>query len=118
MVQSIDPLQFRLAQLLGETENVGQIAQIDPSLVPDGASNIQGTGSPFEEILSKAVDALSNISKTEAHANVLIDKYVHGQADLQDVMVATSKASVMIQMAVTTINLAVNTFKEITQMQV
>ena len=118
MIQSIDPAQLRLAQLLGENDNIGQIAQVDPSLVSEKSTDIQGAGSPFEAILSKAVDALSNISKTEAHANLLIDKYVHGQADLQDVMVATSKATVMIQMAVTTINLAVNTFKEITQMQV
>jgi flagellar hook-basal body complex protein FliE len=49
---------------------------------------------------------------------MLIDQYVKGQADLQDVMIASSKASVLIQMAVTTINLAVTTFKEITAIQV
>lgn len=118
MIKGIDPLQFRLAQLIGETEKPLEVAQVSQVQPGDSSLDLSVSQSPFEDILSKAVDAMSNISKTEMHANQLMDKYVHGQADLQDVMIASSKASVMIQMAVTTINLAVNTFKEITQMQV
>jgi flagellar hook-basal body complex protein FliE len=48
----------------------------------------------------------------------MVEKYAKGEADLQDVMVAQSKMSVMVQLAVTTVNAAVGTFKEITQMQI
>lgn len=117
MAEGISPIDLRLAQVLGEDEFS------TPSISP--SSSVQGMDkssdlytNPFEQILSKAVDAMSEVSKTEAYANQLIDKYTKGQADLQDVMIASSKASVMVQMAVTTINLAVNTFKEITQIQI
>lgn len=117
MVEKLNSLQSRLSALMGDdkTQEIGQFAQVSP--IGQG-SDLTVSHSPFEDILSKAVDAMTEVSKTEANANMLIDKYVHGQADLQDVMVASSKASVMVTMAVTTINLAVNTFKEITQMQV
>jgi flagellar hook-basal body complex protein FliE len=52
------------------------------------------------------------------YANQLIDKYLKGEVELQDVMVVQSKMSIMVQLAITTINTAVNTFKEITQIQV
>ncbi len=113
----VEPIDLRMAQLLGD-ENDITLAQVAAPTAPAKSSDLTLSHSPFEDILSRAVDSLSNISKTEARANQLIDQYVKGQADLQDVMVATSKASVLISMAVTTINLAVNTFKEITQMQV
>ncbi len=116
MVQGINPIDLKIAQLLGNQEDL-QVAQVAPG-TPAKSNDLTVSNNPFEDILSKAVDALSDVSKTEAHANQLIDQYTKGQADLQDVMVASSKASVMITMAVTTINLAVTTFKEITQIQV
>ena len=73
---------------------------------------------PFEVILRRAVDALEGVSQTEAAANRLIDLYVAGKAELSDVMIATSKASIAVQLAVTVVTSAVNTFKEITQMQI
>ncbi|MCX5750693.1 MAG: flagellar hook-basal body complex protein FliE [Candidatus Saganbacteria bacterium] len=76
------------------------------------------TGNIFEDVLSRAVESLEKVSNTELYANQLIEQYIAGKADLQDVMVATSKMSLMVQLAVTTITTAVNTFKEITQMQV
>jgi flagellar hook-basal body complex protein FliE len=76
------------------------------------------TGNIFEDVLSKAVEALEKVSNTEFYANQLIEKYIAGEADMQDVMVATSKMSLMVQLAVTTVTTAVNTFTEITQMQV
>lgn len=48
----------------------------------------------------------------------MIDKYARGEVDLQDVMVAQSKMTIMAQLALTTVNSAVGTFKEITQMQI
>ena len=76
------------------------------------------TGNMFDDVLVKAVDALNGVSHSENYANELVDKYVRGEVDMQDVMLAQSKMSVMMQLAVTTINAAVTTFKEITQMQV
>jgi flagellar hook-basal body complex protein FliE len=76
------------------------------------------TGNVFEDVLAKAVESLEKVSNTEFYANQLIEQYIAGEADLQDVMVATSKMSLMVQLAVTTVTTAVNTFKEITQMQV
>ncbi len=76
------------------------------------------TGNPFEDILSKAVDSLEGVSALEGEANMLINKYIEGKAELADVLVATSKMSIAVQLAVTTITTAVTSFKEITQMQI
>jgi flagellar hook-basal body complex protein FliE len=73
---------------------------------------------PFEEVLSRAVDSLNGVSQTEFTANNLINQYVAGRAELSDVMVATSKMNIAVQMAVTVITTAVSTFKEITQRQI
>jgi flagellar hook-basal body complex protein FliE len=115
MVEGIDPLHLKLAQLLGEEEPV---TSTKPVVGPARGAGPSLAGSPFEDILSRAVDSLEGLSRAERTANDLIDKYVKGQADLQDVMVQTSKLNILVQLAVTTINLAVTTFKEITQMQV
>jgi flagellar hook-basal body complex protein FliE len=72
----------------------------------------------FEDMLSKAIESLNEVSQTEVYANQLAENYARGQADLKDVMVAQAKASILMQLAVTTVNAAVNTFKEVTQMQV
>ena len=76
------------------------------------------TGNIFDQMLGRAVDALNNVSETEWNANKLIDGYVAGKVELSDVMVATSKMNVAVQLAVTTITTAVSTFKEITQISI
>ena len=111
MVEGIDPINLKLAQILGDEE-------IRPSAAGKVAPPAEFPTNPFEDILSKAVDALEGVSRQEFHTNQLINKYVQGEADLQDVMVESSKASIMVQLAVTTVTSAVNTFKEITQMQI
>lgn len=73
---------------------------------------------PFDDVLSKAVDALNGISQTEYTANDMINKYIAGQAELSDVMLATSKMNIAVQLAVTVVTTAVSTFKEITAMQI
>jgi len=119
MVEGIDPLHMRLAQLMGDDPLLAQAPVAPPSVgVPAAPEGVKFTGSPFEDVLSRAIDALEGVSKSEARANQLIDRYVRGEADLQDVMLETSKMSIMVQLAVTTVNLAVTTFKEITQMQI
>jgi flagellar hook-basal body complex protein FliE len=123
MVEGIDPVKasLRLAQLLGEDEVVAQ-APLAPSAAspaqPAPAGRSDFSGNPFEDILAKAIESLEKVSKTEIYANELVDKFVRGEAELQEVMVAQAKMSIMVQLAVTTVNAAVTTFKEITQMQV
>ena len=77
-----------------------------------------GTESIFDQVLGRAVDALNSVSETEMNANKLIDDYIAGKVELSDVMIATSKMTIAVQLAVTTITSAVSTFKEITQMPI
>ena len=120
MVQAINPIsaEMRLAQLLGEDQIFAQAPV--PTDMSAGAGSVSRplSGNAFEDMLAKAVEALEGVSKSEVTANQLVDKYIHGEAELQDVMVAQSKMSIMVNLAVTTVNSAVNTFKEITQIQV
>ena len=75
-------------------------------------------GNIFDQMLGRAVDALNNVSESEWNANKLIDGYVAGKVELSDVMVATAKMNVAVQLAVTTITTAVSTFKEVTQISI
>jgi len=112
MKRPIDPIALRLANLIGEDKKVSPASLgIAPA---EGGLKV----SPFEDVLSKAIEALDGISKQDIRANQLIESYIKGEVEISDVMIATSKLSVMVQLAVTTVNLAVTTFKEITQMQV
>lgn len=104
-----------LAQIMGPEE----AAPAAPAAAEEqGITGIKSGTSPFEDMLSKAIDSLEGISKMQNDTNVLINRYIEGRADLSDVMIATSKTGLMVQLAVTTVTSAVNTFKEITQMQI
>jgi flagellar hook-basal body complex protein FliE len=113
---------MRLAQLLGEDDLVAQApaaaAPAAPASMAPSASSVKFPGNPFDDVLAKAIESLEGVNRSEVYANQMIDKYIRGEADIQDVMVAQSKMSVMMQLAVTTVNASVNTFKEITQMQI
>jgi flagellar hook-basal body complex protein FliE len=120
MIQGIDPISanMRLAQLLGEESITAPAAA--PLMAGENFATpkVNFTGNAFEDLLAKATEALAGVSKSEAAANQAITGYIQGTVDLQEAMVAQSKASVMSQLAVTTVNAAVNTFKEVTQMQI
>lgn len=120
MAEPIDPIdaEMKLAQILGEDflTEAPQAAH-QPNGVEAG-SPVKFSGNPFEDVLARAIDALDGISRTEMRTNQLIDKYMRGEVELQEVMVAQAKMGIMVQLAVTTITSAVTTFKEITQMQV
>ena len=125
MATPIGPIsaEMRLAQLIGGDDLLAQVlpaAPVSPAApaAPADVSKTNFTGNAFEDILNKTIESLNGVSRTENHANQLIDKYARGQADLQDVMVAQAKMNVAVQLAVTTVNSAVNTFKEITQIQI
>lgn len=118
MEGKIDPIDLKIAQLLGEEKDfLAQAAPVAAAAAP-GAEKVDFTGNAFEDILSKAIESLEGISQQEMYANELVNKYLKGEVDLQEVMVSQAKLSILVQLAVTTINTAVNTFKEITQMQV
>jgi len=76
------------------------------------------TGNIFDEMLGRAIESLNSVSEVEMNANRLIDDYIAGKAELSDVMIATSKMSIAVSLAVTTITSAVSSFKEITQMPI
>ncbi|KAF0133470.1 MAG: hypothetical protein FD145_1269 [Candidatus Saganbacteria bacterium] len=113
MVEGIDPLSYKLAQLMGEEAPVSKVEISENAEASPFVSD-----NPFEKIFSRAVDALEGVSEAEKKSNYLISEYLQGRGDIQDVMVQSSKVGIMVQLASTTINLAVSTFKEITQMQV
>jgi flagellar hook-basal body complex protein FliE len=73
---------------------------------------------PFVKFLDMAVNALQEVSKAETQTNDLIVKYTQGKANVEEVMVATAKMNIMVQLAVTATTTAVTTFKEIQQMPV
>ncbi|MFC1540721.1 flagellar hook-basal body complex protein FliE [Candidatus Margulisiibacteriota bacterium] len=121
MAEQINPIsaESRLAQILGEdylAQAPGSSAQVNPGAGP--AERLGFTGNPFEDVLARAVKALDGVSRSEIYANQMVDGYLRGEVELHDVMVAQSKMSIMVQLAVTTVNSAVNTFKEIIQMQI
>ena len=122
MVEGINPVnnqaQMRLSQLLNEDLVVQNSSAIDPTGAMSLNSVPRVTGNAFEDMLSNAVEALNQVSQSEMKANDLISKYVKGEAELSDVMLMQSKAGIMVQLAVTTVNSAVTTFKELTQLQV
>ena len=121
MVEAIRPVsaETRLAQILGD-DSIAQVDSTSPANLPVGdmVNKMDLSGSPFDDILSKAISALNSVSNSERYADQLVNGYLRGEVELHEVMVAQSKASLMVQMAVTTINSAVTTFKEITQMQI
>lgn len=122
MVEAINPInnaELKLAQILGDDYLV-QAPQSSAGLTPaaEAIGSTKLSGNPFEDILAKAIDALEGVSRSEIYADQLVEKYLRGEAELHQVMVAQSKAGIMVQLAVTAINSAVTTFKEITQMQV
>lgn len=122
MSEAINPInaEMKLAQILGD-DYLAQVpgsSATTPAAADASVGKIDLSGNVFDDVLSKAIDALNGVSRTEMYANQLIERYTRGEVELHEVMVAQSKASIMVQLAVTTINSAVTTFKEITQMQV
>lgn len=106
MAEAISPIGIKgISEIFGKESAASSVS-------------VGNISSPFEDILNKAMDSLEGVSKLENQSNELINKYVQGQVELSDVMLTAAKANIAVQLAVTVITSAVNTFKEITQMQV
>jgi flagellar hook-basal body complex protein FliE len=101
-------------------------AQITPANLPNigtggGIGNLNQTineGPPFQQFLDNAVSSLTEISEQEVATDTLINNYIAGDASIEEVILATNKLSLAIQLAVTVVNTTVQTFKEIQQMPV
>lgn len=124
MVSPIGPVsaEMRLAQLLGDDDLLAQAspvsrAQVPSVSAPPAETKVGFTGNAFEDVLNKTIESLNGVSRSEMYANQLTEKYIHGEVDLSDAMIAQAKMNIATQLAVTTVTSAVNTFKEITQIQ-
>jgi flagellar hook-basal body complex protein FliE len=122
IAEKINPIsaEIRLAQILGDdylAQAPASSAKVNPA-AGGPMEKIDFTGNPFEDVLARAVKALDGVSRSETYANQMVDGYLRGEVELHDVMVAQSKMTIMVQLAVTTVNSAVNTFKEIVGMQI
>lgn len=123
MAQPISPIQaeMRLAQIFGNdflAQAPETIGEVSPAANPGQTPALELSDNPFEVMLNKAIESLNSVSHQEVYANQMVDKYLKGEAEIADVMAAQAKMNVMVQLAVTTVNTAVTTFKEITQLQV
>ncbi|OGB90247.1 hypothetical protein A2625_02860 [candidate division WOR-1 bacterium RIFCSPHIGHO2_01_FULL_53_15] len=123
MAQAIGPIsaETRLAQLLGGDDMFAQVSPTEPAApaaVSPAPAPVNFTGNAFEDILNKTIESLNGVSRAETYANQLTEKYIRGEAELHDVMAAQAKMNLMAQLAVTTVTSAVNTIKEITQIQI
>src|SRR3989338_3635467 len=98
----IDLLASRLDSLVGESDDL-LIAANDLPVGQDTplTTEFSTSNNPFEDILSKAIEGLTNVSKTEINANNLIDGYLRGTVDVHDAMIASAKMGVEVQMAST-----------------
>ncbi|MDD4526967.1 MAG: flagellar hook-basal body complex protein FliE [Candidatus Margulisbacteria bacterium] len=76
------------------------------------------TDNLFQLALEKAVEGLNRISEQEIKADALVQEYVNGNVPLEEVIIQMEKATVAISLAMTVINSAVQTTKEILQMAV
>lgn len=119
MAEQINPVGrgINLSQILGE-DYLAQVPGVSGQASAVPGADMDLPKNMFEDVLAKAINALDGVSRQEMYANEMIQKYTRGEVEMQEVLLAQSKASIMVQLAVTTINTAVTTFKEVTQMQV
>ena len=103
-----------LSQIMGPAET----QPVQQPVAAAGSAAVPVQSSPFDDILGKAVNALEGVGKMENQTNTMVNQYIAGNAELSDVMIQTAKMNLVVTLAVTTVTSAVNTFKEITQMQI
>ena len=68
---------------------------------------------PFQMVFDEAVDALHGLSHQEMKTNNLTEKFIKGEATVEEVMIETSKLNLAFSMATTVVSTGVQTFKEI-----
>ncbi len=65
-----------------------------------------------------SVSALEDLSAMENRVNDLMEQYILGRASIDEVSIETAKLNLAVSFATSTITSAVQTFKEILQMQI
>ena len=117
-----EPINAITSQITPNVLGDDLIGQIQPApLQGPAAPGIERpgfSGNAFEDILNSSIDSLNRVSSDENRVNDMINGYLKGEVELHEVLVAQAKVGVVIQLALTTINTAVQSFKEITQLQV
>ena len=99
---------------------VQKITKILPGLTPQ---NVVSEGLkeeplqvvPFQMFFDEAVEALRGLSHMEMKANNLTEKFIRGEATVEEVMIETSKMNLAYSMATTVMSTSIQTFKEIQQ---
>ena len=90
----------------------------EASMAQGAAAGVPQTSDPFQVVFDNVLKSLEGVSAAENRADVLTEAFVAGKVDTPDVMIAMAKANLAVQFAVTTVTTAVNTFKELTQIQI
>jgi flagellar hook-basal body complex protein FliE len=112
MAAPINPIALMKIAAVDVANPATQITPVASPLAAAPAGNV------FDQMLGKAIESINGVSDVEMNANRMIDSYVAGKAELSDVVLATAKMTVAVNLAVTTITSAVSSFKEITQMSI
>ena len=99
---------------------LGPVAPIQSPFRPTGPSSPSGAGasqnSSFSDMITKG---LQSVSSTERNADSLVQGLAAGKpVQAADVMIATSKASLSVQMLVAVRDQAVSAYKDIMNMPV
>lgn len=81
-----------------------------------GTNNIKTDASSFSTMLK---DAINQVNETQATSDVYTNKLVNGQdVELHDVMIASQKANVTLNTALSIRNKAVEAYQEVMRMSV
>ncbi|GEM_PF-2753209 len=100
--------------MIGKTDDLFNVY----ALKPNPAEEITLNENLFQIALDKALDGLNRVSQQEIKSDALINQYVDGKVSLEEVIIQMEKATVSLSLAMTVINSAVQTTKEILQMAV
>lgn len=101
-----------LNQMITELRSTAQVAASKPS-----AQSGEGSGADFSDALKNAIE---QVSAAQAQARQMSEGFITGtsEANLQDVMIASQKASLSFQQMVQVRNKLVNAYQDIMNMPV
>ncbi|HMC08534.1 MAG TPA: flagellar hook-basal body complex protein FliE [Actinomycetota bacterium] len=96
---------------------IGSVSPIHSPFKATGASSVNGSnGSSFGDMIQKG---LKSVSASENNADRMVQDMASGKpVQAADVMIATSKASLSVEMLVAIRDQGLNAYKEIMNMQV
>jgi len=87
-----------------------------PKLGGLGTERLEVT--PFQLFIDKAIEVLESISDLDFKVNNLTEKYVRGEASIDEVSVEMTKLNLAVSFATTLLSSATGAFKEITQIAI